>query len=149
MFFVLLYRCRLSCGTTLVFACPEALSNTTTPPPPCVIPVYHMGRRRFRTPSGTRQDRETLTHENQGHSHMLRRSARVCVGVHVFTKLHITAQSGSVIALILPRGINDIYYENLGSSATMRTHSLYLYSSLILKPGYLVLPSLLPCYSIL
>ena len=45
----------------------------------------------------------------------------VCVcGVCVFIKLHITAQSGPVILVIIchthwssQRGINDTYYENL------------------------------------
>ena len=36
--------------------------------------------------------------------------------------------------LVLPRGINDTYYENLCSDATKGTHSLYLYSSYLI-PG--------------
>ena len=48
-------------------------------------------------------------------------SVEVCVCVRVFMKLHITAQSGPVILVILCHshrssqegGINDTYYENL------------------------------------
>ena len=46
--------------------------------------------------------------------------ARVCVCACVFMELHITAQSGPVILVILCHlhcssqgGINDTYYENL------------------------------------
>ena len=74
----------------------------------------------------------------------------------VCIKLHITAQSGPVILVILCHlqrssqgGINDTYYENLSSDATKGTLSLYLYSS-YLSPECLVLPlpSLLPFYSL-
>ena len=76
--------------------------------------------------------------------------SRVCVCVCVF-KLHITAQPGPVVLVILCHshwssqgGINDTYYENLWSDATKGTHSLYLHNS-CLSSGYLVLPPLLPC----
>ena len=75
----------------------------------------------------------------------------VCVCVYLFIKLHITAQSGLVILVILRHsrwssqgGINDTCYENLWSNATEGTHSLYLYKS-YLSPEHLVLPPLLPC----
>ena len=78
--------------------------------------------------------------------------------VCIFIKLHITAQSGLVILVILCHlrwshsrwssqgGINDTCYENLWSNATKGTHSLYLYKS-YLSPEHLVLPPLLPCSS--
>ena len=75
---------------------------------------------------------------------------RVCA----FIKLHITAQSGPVILVILCHshwssqgGINDTCYENLWSDATKGTHSLYLYKS-YLSPEHPVLPPLLPCCSL-
>ena len=53
--------------------------------------------------------------------------------VCIFIKLHITAQSGPVIRVILSHshwspqgGINDTCYENLWSNATKGTHSLYV-----------------------
>ena len=67
----------------------------------------------------------------------------LCVCVFVIIKLHITAQFGPVIliimplALILPIGINDTYYENLSSDASKGTYYLYLYIS-YLSPEYLV-----------
>ena len=68
--------------------------------------------------------------------------------VCIFIKLHITAQSGPVILVILCHshwsfqgGINDTCYENLWSNATKGTHSLYLYKS-YLSPEHLVLPRL-------
>ena len=77
----------------------------------------------------------------------------MCVCVCVFIKLHITAQSGLVILVILCHsrwssqgGSNDTCYENLWSGATEGTHSLYLYKS-YLSPEHLVLPPLLPCCS--
>ena len=82
-----------------------------------------------------------------------RGSGSQCVCVCVFIKLHITAQSGLVILVILcysrwssQGGINDTCYENLWSNATKGTHSLYLYKS-YLSPEHLVLPHLLPCCS--
>ena len=73
--------------------------------------------------------------------------------VCVFIKLHITAQSGPVILVILCHshwpsqgGINDTCYEKLWSNATKGTHSLYLYKS-YLSPEHLVLPPLFPCCS--
>ena len=70
----------------------------------------------------------------------------LCLCLCVFIKLHITAQSGPVILVILCHlhwssqgGINDTCYENLWSGATEGTHSLYLYNS-YLSPEYLVLP---------
>ena len=76
------------------------------------------------------------------------------VCVCVFIKLHITAQSGPIILVILCHshrsfqgGVNDTYYEDLGSDATKGTHYLYLYSP-YLSPGYLVLPPLLRFYSL-
>ena len=78
----------------------------------------------------------------------------VCMYVCIFIKLHITAQSGLVILVILCHsrsssqgGINDTCYENLWSNATKGTHSLYLYKS-YLSPEHLVLPPLLPCCSL-
>ena len=72
----------------------------------------------------------------------------------IFILLHITAQSGPVILVILCHshwssqgGINDTCYENLWSDATKGTHSLYLYKS-YLSPEHLVLPPLLPCCSL-
>ena len=72
----------------------------------------------------------------------------------VFIKLHITAQSDPVILVILchshwssKRGINDTYYKDLSSDATKETHFLAL-CSFYLSPGYLVLTTLLACYSL-
>ena len=86
------------------------------------------------------------------------RRQSVCVCVCVLIKLHITAQSGPVMLVIIcnwhwsSQGgvwyLLHTSYENLWSDATKGTHSLYLCSSyLLISPGYLVLPSLLPCYS--
>ena len=69
----------------------------------------------------------------------------VCVCVCVFIKLHMTAQSGLVILVILCHsrwssqgGINDTCYENLWSNATEGTHSLYLYKSYLCVCVYLL-----------